>query len=166
MESKTAFRAHSRNNRSTTGSSVSVVSAAWFGLIGVVVGGLISTVWSWLAVVRQELSDAMVAARLVDEDLRSVDLAIPGPSLDIKPETWSANRVALAKVLGREQWDAVAEVYRHQAQSETPADASPGELLRDARDALAPLVAGKRYIFPQRWRNALSFGHWRTRRKL
>ena len=46
------------------------MSSAWIGLIGVVVGGVISTLWQWLAVVRQELSDAVVSARLVNEDLQ------------------------------------------------------------------------------------------------
>ena len=45
------------------------MSSAWIGLIGVVVGGVISTLWQWLAVVRQELSDAVVSARLVNEDM-------------------------------------------------------------------------------------------------
>ena len=45
------------------------MSSVWIGFIGVIVGGLITTVWSWLAVIRQELGDAMVSARLVDESL-------------------------------------------------------------------------------------------------
>src|SRR6266568_535827 len=52
------------------------VSAVWIGLIGVIIGGLIATTWSWLAVVRQELSDAMVSARLIDESLASLEQAM------------------------------------------------------------------------------------------
>jgi hypothetical protein len=114
------------------------MSAAWFGLIGVIVGGVISTVWSWLAVVRQELTDAMVAARLINEDLNAY--AHRAPDADL----WSANRNALAKVLGKTQWDAVAAVYRH---NPTAAQVSA------AGNALRPLVQGKRYVIPQRWRN-------------
>lgn len=44
------------------------MNSVWIGLVGVIVGGLITTLWSWLSVVRQELSDGMVAARMVDDD--------------------------------------------------------------------------------------------------
>ena len=37
------------------------MNSVWIGFIGVIVGGLITSVWL-LAVVRQELSDGMVAA--------------------------------------------------------------------------------------------------------
>jgi hypothetical protein len=97
----------------------------------------------------------MVAARLVDDDLRPTQMALSSPpeSHDPDPAVWSSNRVALAKVLGKEQWDAVAEVYRAAL---TPRVC--GRSLDAARDALAPLVAGKRYVVPHRWRNMLSRG--------
>jgi hypothetical protein len=79
------------------------MDAAWFGLIGVVVGGLISTLWSWLAVVRQELSEAMVAARLIDEDLLPVAIPHPGGAELPDADIWVENRVALAKALGKSQ---------------------------------------------------------------
>jgi hypothetical protein len=75
------------------------MSSAWFGLIGVVVGGLISTLWQWLAVVRQELSEAMVAARLVDEDLRGVDRQTGHEHL--AGESRRAGQGARAKAMGR-----------------------------------------------------------------
>jgi hypothetical protein len=128
------------------------MSAAWFGLIGVIVGGVISTIWSWLSVVRQELTEAMVAARLIDEDLLA--FAARSSATDRLParpdaDLWSANRNALAKVLGQAQWDAVAAVYRDEHDSaQVPA----------ARDALRSLVQGKRYVIPQRWRNLFRSG--------
>jgi hypothetical protein len=122
------------------------MSSAWFGLLGVVVGAVIASVWSWLAVVRQELTDAMVAARLVDEDLGSL---FGGETPHINTEVWVTNRAALARVLGREQWTAVADVYR--GVEGCPAHGA----VQRPRDTLAPLVAGKRYIVPQRWRNML-----------
>ena len=135
------------------------MNAAWFGLIGVIVGGVISTVWSWLAVVRQELTDAMVAARLVDEDL----VTQVAPSLDpdgraLRPDLalWSAHRISLAKVLGKEQWNAVAAVYRPRDGLETPPPTAAE--LQTARSALRPLVEGKRYVIPQRWRNMVGNG--------
>lgn len=134
------------------------MSAVWIGLIGVIIGGLISTVWSWLAVVRQELSDAMVSARLLDESLAVLAQAMVVSHEDVYQQidarVWEQNRAALARVLGREQWDDVSSVYRNH---DSPlADDSLRGRVSAARDALKELVAGKRYVIPQRWRNALS----------
>ena len=131
------------------------MSSAWFGLIGVVVGGLISTLWQWLAVVRQELSEAMVAARLVDEDLRRVEHALSQDVATAKPDTriWLANRIALARGLGQKQWDAVADAYRVYAGTSGDAPDAPRERLKAAREAIEPLVKGKRYVLIQRWHN-------------
>ena len=135
-----------------------LVSSAWFGLIGVVVGGLISTLWSWLAVVRQELSEAMVAARLVDEDLRSAEALVSGTGAaraDLDRDVWAANRVALAKVLGHPQWNALVEVYRRGARTSYEPGDSFRQHLSVARASLDPLVRGKRYVPRQRWGNWL-----------
>ena len=132
------------------------MSAAWFGLIGVILGGIISTVWSWLAVVRQELTDAMVAARLIDENLLAqANGPSKGDQTPARPDCklWSSNRQALAKVLGKEQWDAVAAVYRHARIDAAHAGRPTAAQLNAARAALRPLVQGKRYVIPQRWRN-------------
>ena len=66
--------------------------------------------WSWLSVVRQELSDGMVAARLVDEELKRLAPPVggPAPAYALSPETWQEQRIALAKVLGEPQWNAVS----------------------------------------------------------
>ena len=128
------------------------MSEAWFGLLGVVVGGVISTLWNWLAAVRQELSDAMVAARLVDEELRV--MAEDDGSVGRTPVSqgvWETYRVPLAKVLGERQWRAVADVYRG-SMSGQPTSAETAK----ARDALQPLVQGKRRVVGQRWRNMAS----------
>jgi hypothetical protein len=134
------------------------VSEAWFGLLGVVIGGLISTLWSWLSVVRQELSDGMVAARLVDEELRGVDLSVGGvrPGDALSADTWREHRVALAKVLGEPQWNAVADVYRLSAGSGSAQQDVSASTIDEARAALSPLVQGKRYVIPQRWRSMLA----------
>jgi hypothetical protein len=129
------------------------VSSAWFGLIGVVVGGLIASVWSWLALVRQELSDGMVAARLVDEDLTIRQKASEqGDEAGGGTTIWKENRVALARVLSHPKWEAVSTVY-------TPAPHTPDELFAAAHVALLPLVQGKRYPVPERWQDKLLF--WR-----
>jgi hypothetical protein len=134
------------------------VSEAWFGLLGVVVGGLISTLWSWLSVVRQELTDGMVAARLVDEELRGLDSSgVRQQHADgLGADTWQEHRVALAKVLGEPQWNAVADVYRLAAGPRSAQEAASAHAVAEARAALKPLVQGKRHVLPQRWRNLIA----------
>jgi hypothetical protein len=118
-------------------------------LLGVVVGGLIASLWSWLALVRQELSDGMVAARLVDEDLtirqqprEQAHEAGRGAAI------WKENRVALARVLSYPNWEAVSTVYTRPSHAED-------ELFAAAHLALFPLVQGKRYPVPERWLDKL-----------
>lgn len=131
------------------------MSSVWIGFVGVIVGGLIASLWSWLAVVRQELSDAVVSARLVDDNLAALSEAVrsPGGVLTIEDSAlvWQQNRAALARVLGKRQWAEVSIAYRHCAHP------LPEYSLRDeiatARTALAQLVLGKRYVTGQRWRN-------------
>ena len=133
------------------------VSSAWFGLIGVVVGGLISTAWGWIAAIRMELSEAVVAARLVDAQLRRFENSSATPpdrhSLEFHPETWANNRPALARVLGRHQWDVVAEACDGLAQPSVEEDESLRAIVHEARDALDPLVSGKRHVMQQRLGN-------------
>jgi hypothetical protein len=86
------------------------VSSAVAGLIGVVVGGVITSGWSWYAVVRTELSDAVVAARLILDDLESVRQGKGDQNPD--SSLWLAQRSGLARALGISQWRRVAEVYR------------------------------------------------------
>jgi hypothetical protein len=132
------------------------VSAVWIGFVGVIVGGFITVAWSWLAVIRRELSDAMVAARLVDEDLAAVAQALRAPEagarVQLDAQVWEQHRGPLARVLGQRQWENVSAAYRQRGPMSE-------ELLPDrisgARKALAELVAGKRYVIPQRWRNML-----------
>lgn len=123
-----------------------------------IIGGLITTTWSWLVVVRQELSDAMVSARLIDENLAVLEQAMLASREavyeQIDSHAWEQNRAALARVLGREQWEDVSSVYRHHDNSLS--DDSIRGHVSTARKALKELVAGKRYIIPQRWRNAFS----------
>jgi hypothetical protein len=137
------------------------MAAVWSGFAGVVVGGLITTVWNWLAVVRQELSDAMVSARLVHEDLTNLDEALKATEHPaINSGIWEANRGALARVLGRQQWEEVSAVYKHYV-SPVSHDRLRANVAA-AQRALKELVDGKRYVIPQRWRNAFSRRRTRT----
>jgi hypothetical protein len=106
----------------------------------VIVGGLITTVWSWLAVVRQELSDAMVSARPVDDDLAALDEALrSNPGTQINGRVWKKNRTALARVLGKQQWEEVSAVYRHYAHP-LPSSSLHDEIAA-AQGSLAKLVS-------------------------
>jgi hypothetical protein len=137
---------------------VGAMSAIWIGFIGVIIGSVITIAWSWLDVVRKELSDAMVAARLVDENLASWmesqrdSCSETDPQID--HDIWEANRAALARVLGEDQWAEVSVVYRHR--DHLPRDSSLASQVDLARRALHELVAGKRYVVPQRWRNMIA----------
>jgi hypothetical protein len=123
------------------------VSAAWFGLIGVVVGGLLSTIANLFSAVRQELNDAVVAARIIYSDLQSDQ----GSAADDerRSELWATHRADLARALGYKQWMAVAAAY--QTNDLTPSDR--GEITRKAREMLEPVVTGKRRIVIQRFGN-------------
>jgi hypothetical protein len=119
-----------------------VVSEAWFGFIGVVVGGLIPIGWQLAASVRDDLGKAVVAARLVDDDLQRQ----PDGSA-LSPDLWKEYRGALALVLTGAEWEAVADCYRV---------SNPGaEARASAQGALAPLVRNKRSAFFNRRRNLL-----------
>jgi hypothetical protein len=144
------------------------MSAVWIGFLGVIVGSVITIAWSWLAVIRHELSDAMVAARLVDENLAALHDAIEATSdspgevnAHVDIQIWKQNRAALARVLGEQQWTEVSAVYRPPGRPLT--DDTLDDHVTAARSALHQLVAGKRYIIPQRWRNMLSRTHQRSR---
>ena len=130
------------------------MSSVWIGFVGVIVGGLITTLWSWLAVIRQELGDAMVSARLVDDDLAALARATRlngNMPAEESGGVWAQNRAALARVLGERQWAEVCTAYRHHAKP-LP-EYSLHDDLAAARRALEPLVSGKRHVISQRWRN-------------
>jgi hypothetical protein len=131
------------------------MDAVWIGFLGVIVGGVITTVWSWLAVVRQELSDAVVAARLVDENLAAIGEAAstsPGRAeAHINVDIWEHNRAALARALGRWEWADVSVIYRPR-DGQLPDDLLGAQVAK-ARSALQQPVAGKLSIVGQRWRN-------------
>lgn len=119
------------------------MTAAWFGVLGVLVGGLISAGAATFAVVRQELTEAVVAARLIDLDLQA-STKDSSPSRDL----WMTHRIALARALGHRQWLAVAAAYEENEHAQKDTDT-----LRRARAALKPVVAGKRYLATQRIAN-------------
>jgi len=97
------------------------MTAAVFGLIGVVVGALVNGVVSGVLSRRAERSASRSAARLVLSELtRFYTLAVESgqwavenlPQLrDVAPRVWQSQRDMLARSLPIEQWDAVAGAY-------------------------------------------------------
>jgi hypothetical protein len=112
---------------------------AVIGLVGVFVGALIAGAWGWFSEVRRELAEAVVAARLVTNELNSWDLARARSQ-----DAWLVHRADLARVLGADEWASVSEAY-------TPV-ASDRQVTK-AIDVLKPLAQGKRHQVIRRLRN-------------
>jgi hypothetical protein len=97
------------------------VTAAVFGLVGVVVGALVNGVVTGVLHRRAEHSARRSAARLVlGELVRFYALAIESDRLppqnlpqlrDVAPRVWQSQREILARALTNEQWDLVAAAY-------------------------------------------------------
>jgi hypothetical protein len=96
------------------------VTAAIFGLIGVIIGGLINgAVTAWQAH-RHEKMDGRVAARLVYTELRDiyVESVLPAKlnlkydsSLRFPTPTWLKQQEVLARVLSDDAWEKVSTAY-------------------------------------------------------
>jgi hypothetical protein len=99
------------------------MTAAIFGLLGVVVGAVINGTISSLSQRRTERSDLRSAARLVRSELVGFRaLAVEGsrrtadelPQLrDAAPVLWQGNRAVLSRALDSDDWEAVARAYAH-----------------------------------------------------
>jgi hypothetical protein len=99
------------------------MAAAIFGLLGVIVGGLINGVVSWLAQRRKDEATALSAKRLVANELgtwfvlaREANARSPEQLPQLRkaaPTTWQSNRSVLARSLSDADWDVVAIAYAH-----------------------------------------------------
>jgi hypothetical protein len=99
------------------------VTAAIFGLLGVIVGGVINGVVSSVLARRTEDADRRGAARLVRSELvrfrsLAIEARMSGPeSLPqlryAGTELWDANRAVLARGLRDDDWALVARAYAH-----------------------------------------------------
>jgi hypothetical protein len=122
------------------------VTAAVFGLIGVVVGALINGVVTGMLSRRAERSASRSAARLVLSELvRFYTLAVESDRLppenlpqlrDIAPRVWQSQREILARSLSMEQWELVAGAYAR-------VDALESVLVFDADGSLAEWRSGE-----------------------
>jgi hypothetical protein len=102
---------------------VSGLTAAIFGLVGVVVGALINGAAIALLQRRTEKSDRRSAARLVRSELvRFRSLALEAASRppehlpqlrNAAPTLWQSHRAVLARALSDQQWELVALAYAH-----------------------------------------------------
>jgi hypothetical protein len=99
------------------------VTAAVFGLIGVVVGAVINGAVTAMVQRRAERSDRQSAARLVSTELarfRSIALEAARRSPEQLPQLrestpilWQSQRAVLARGLDDADWEAVARAYAH-----------------------------------------------------
>lgn len=92
------------------------MTAAIFGLVGVLVGALIATIGQYLLGVRNEYAAATVAARLIAAELnrlsRVVASGIRANDGDaLKTPAWDKQQAAFALVVPNEHWDAVESAY-------------------------------------------------------
>jgi hypothetical protein len=117
--------------------------AAVWGLIGVIAGGLITSGWAFVSIVRTELGDLVVAARMIHADLRRCAKAS-----ELNRELWQQHREALARALGKRQWEAVASAYETETTHE-----SADPVIEKARDGLKRAAAGRRHVIVQRFTN-------------
>ena len=129
------------------------MTAAIFGLIGVLVGGLLATGGQYLLGVRNEYAAATVAARLIAAELDRVAVAVDAGDLADPNETvatpvFDTHQAALALVVPAEYWRRVADAYTELAvvragelrpQAFTDAAASASEALKAAAGPDGPL---------------------------
>jgi uncharacterized membrane protein len=102
-------------------SRVASMAAAVFGLIGVIVGGVINGAVSWWLERGRQSSDAQSAGRLVQSELvffraaaREIQLHWPTELPQLRHAgnpLWQSNRAVLSRALRDEDWDAVQRAY-------------------------------------------------------
>src|SRR4051794_16666667 len=119
------------------------MTAAVFGLLGVIVGGVINGVVSAVLARRTERADRRSAARLVRSELvrfRWQGIAAREVEPDDLPqlrsagtELWNANRAVLARALADSEWALVARAYAHVEAVQSVLVFEPGGLLVDWR---------------------------------
>ena len=131
------------------------MTAAIFGLLGVLVGGLLATTGQYLLGVRNEYAAATVAARLIGAELDVLRAVVQSSARNDNPSAldtpaWDRQQAAFALVVADRLWDAVESAYvalaelRATPSSEPyPSEASSRFLdsVRDASKQLAEATA-------------------------
>jgi hypothetical protein len=144
--------------------STAALTPAVFGLVGVVVGGLLNGLVGAVADSRRDRREATVAARLVRHEIEflSAEVAswvregeVPESAVPLKREAWDAHHEILARVLLARDWDMLAATYTWVELMNNDPERSVGPISRDFCESvhtemrggvvvLARLAAGKR----------------------
>ena len=121
------------------------MTAALFGLLGVIVGGVLNGVVAQVIARRQEAAGGRVAARLVGHELgllcgefehmQKFGVAAGLVPVPIRTPEWDQHRTTLAGVLSDEAWEVVQAGYTWVALYNS---APPHDRYSDPRDALDP----------------------------
>ena len=161
--SEPAYRSQSGEERALPRRAVLArlggVTQAIFGLIGVLVGSLIT--WGievWRAR-RRDHDEARVAARLVVAELQTIEnvRTVDEPQfrrereLALQQDAWISHRAALARELDNEEWQAVRDAY--DALSDIPRSTRAEKYVDDKYDAA--IAALRELASPERrywWR--------------
>jgi hypothetical protein len=103
------------------GSTGGDVTAALFGLVGVIVGGVLNGGVAYVLERRQERANGIVAARLVShelgmlsghfEHLHKLNLAAGLLPVPVTTREWEVHRTVLARVLSPADWEIVHAGY-------------------------------------------------------
>lgn len=146
------------------------MTEAIFGLLGVVIGSLIT----WLVEVwrarRGDSDQGRVAARLVVDELRSIVNARTADEdefrrqreLAMQQDAWISHRAVLARELTDEDWRAVRRAYDALSapQRTTAGERYVDERWEAAMDALAPLATRHRYWWQRAWAHVKRAARW------
>jgi hypothetical protein len=96
------------------------MTEAIFGLIGVIIGGLLNGGVTYLTAKKQRQTEALIGARLIHSEIESNQLAtqlsLEAKTWDhfrfgIKIDDWLTHREALAGVLNDVDWSALDDYY-------------------------------------------------------
>ena len=97
------------------GSKLASMTAALFGLTGVLLGALLTVILQYLLGVRNEYAAATVAARLIIVELNGLVVVVErgtfNDSGSLETPAWDKQQAALAIVLPTKHWEAVERAY-------------------------------------------------------
>jgi hypothetical protein len=125
------------------------MTAAIFGLVGVLVGGVIAALGQYVLGVRNEYAAATVAARLIGAELNVLCAVVESGGLDdggvLETPVWNQQQAALALVVPSGHWNAVESAYadlatvRASRRQEFVRQDAPSQFLKTAQNARALL---------------------------
>jgi len=95
------------------------VTAAIFGLVGVVIGAILSGAVSYGIEIRRERKDAIVGARIVSVEMQMFQVEIEAwienrmipEESDFRTDAWEQHKLALARNLPPPDWEMVEATY-------------------------------------------------------